>query len=668
MKPKEKRGIDLATISPADITDMEEILALQKTAFITQAEIYNDYNILPLVQTIEETIDEARKSLILKVEKDGIIVGSVRGYESAGSCYIGKLMVLHACRKQGIGTQLLKAIEELFPDCRYELFTGYLSADNLRLYQSLGYHRFKSEKVSDNMELIYLEKHCAGAAQYARKPGQEYIMAIDQGTTGTTVLIVNENGEIISRGYGEITQIYPQPGWVEHDPEEIWAVSYTAAKEALTLAGIDGTMIRSIGITNQRETTVVWEKNTGRPVCNAIVWQCRRSAPLCDRMKAGGMASLVQQKTGLVIDAYFSATKLAWILNTIPAAREKAGRGELLFGTIDTYLVWKLTGGQAHITDYSNASRTMLYNIHSLDWDQEMLSYFDIPRAMLPEVLGSSEVYGYTLPELFAGPVAIAGIAGDQQAALFGQTCFAPGSAKNTYGTGCFLLMNTGEKPISSANGLLTTIAWGIGGTVHYALEGSVFIAGAAVQWLRDQLQIISTAAESEDLAASLSNNGGVYMVPAFVGLGAPHWDMYARGTVVGLTGGSGRAHLARAVLESIAYQTHDILELMSKDAQISLDSLKVDGGASANNFLMQFQADILEVGVERPRVTESTALGAAFLAGLATGYWADCEQLKNIRKVENTFAPRLDSTTRTRLLSDWRRAVDCARNNPVHD
>lgn len=648
--------------------DLEEILTLQKTAFTTQAEIYCDYSIPPLVQTLEETIAEAGKSLILKAEKDGIIVGSVRGYEDNGTCYVGKLMVLHAYRNQGIGTRLLNAIENFFPGCRYELFTGYLSVDNLRLYESLGYRRFKEEAAGPNMVLVYMEKHAGGARSAVMQPDKQYIMAIDQGTTGTTVLIVDENGDIISRSYGEITQIYPQPGWVEHAPEEIWAVSCNAAKDALTRAGIDGTRIRGIGITNQRETTVVWEKESGRPVCNAIVWQCRRSAALCDFMKAEGMESRVREKTGLVIDAYFSATKLAWILDTIPGAREKAHRGELLFGTIDSYLVWKLTGGKVHITDYSNASRTMLYNIHSLDWDPELLNYLDIPRSMLPEVRGSSEVYGYTLPEFFGGSVAIAGIAGDQQAALFGQTCFTPGNVKSTYGTGCFLLMNTGTTPIHSNHGLLTTIAWGVGGKVTYALEGSVFIAGAAVQWLRDQLRIISTAAETEELAASLCDNGGVYMVPAFVGLGAPHWDMYTRGTIVGLTGGTGRAHLARAVLESIAYQTGDILELMSRDARISLDSLNVDGGASANNFLMQFQSDILDVRVERPRVTESTALGAAFLAGLATGYWVDCEQLNNIRKVERSFTPGLGYQTRTRLLSGWQRAIDCARSNPVHD
>lgn len=658
----------MASISTANMNDLEEILALQKSAFITQAEIYGDYSIPPLVQTLEDTINEAGKSLILKAEKDGIIIGSVRGYKDNGTCYVGKLMVLHSYRNQGIGTRLLKAIEAAFPGCRYELFTGYLSADNLRLYESLGYRRYKEERTGDNMVLVYMEKYANESEQGVIGPGRKYIMAIDQGTTGTTVLIVDEKGDIISRSYGEITQIYPRPGWVEHDPEEIWAVSCRAAKEALNLAGLDGTNIKGIGITNQRETTVVWEKESGRPVCNAVVWQCRRSAPLCDRMKADGLESMVRRKTGLVIDAYFSATKLAWILDAIPGAREKAGLGELLFGTIDSYLVWKLTGGEAHITDYSNASRTMLYNIHSLDWEQELLNYFDIPRAMLPEVRSSSEVYGYTLPELFGGPIAIAGIAGDQQSALFGQTCFSPGSAKSTYGTGCFLLMNTGEAPIHSNHGLLTTIAWGIDGVVNYALEGSVFIAGSAVQWLRDQLKIITSAAQSEELAASLSDNGGVYIVPAFVGLGAPHWDMYTRGTVVGLTGGAGRAHMARAVLESIAYQTHDILELMVKDAGISLNSLKVDGGASANNFLMQFQSDILETSVERPRVTESTAMGAAFLAGLATGYWNDCEQLKNIRKVEYTFAPRLDSQTRTRLLSGWKRAVDCARSYPVHD
>lgn len=658
----------MVSITPADTKDLEEILALQKIAFITQAEIYNEYGIPPLLQTLEEILEEAKNSLILKAESNGQIIGSVRAYESNGTCYVGKLIVLPSNRNQGIGTKLLNAIEESFPNCRYELFTGHLSLDNLRLYESLGYKRFKSEIIDDNMLLVYLEKYSPPISPPHRRPGQEYIMAIDQGTTGTTILIIDRKGEIISRSYGEITQIYPQPGWVEHDPEEIWAVSRLAIQEALARSEIDGTVIRALGITNQRETTVVWDKETGKPVCNAIVWQCRRSAPLCDKMKAEGLEAMVKQKTGLVIDAYFSATKLAWILDAIPGVREKARRGELLFGTIDTFLVWKLTGGSVHITDYSNASRTMLYNIHHLDWDRELLNYFDIPEVMLPRVAGSSEIYGYTLPELFAGPIAIAGIAGDQQAALFGQTCFAPGSVKNTYGTGCFLLMNTGEKPVNSDNGLLTTIAWGISGKVYYALEGSVFIAGAAVQWLRDQLQIISTAAESEDLAASLTDNGGVYMVPAFVGLGAPYWDMYTRGTIVGLTGGAGRAHLARAVLESIAYQTHAILELMSRDAGILLDSLRVDGGASANNFLMQFQADILGVGVERPLVTESTALGAAFLAGLATGYWTDWAHLQNIRKVENFFTPRLDSTTCAQLLSGWRRAVDYARSTPVND
>lgn len=658
----------MASIGPADVNDLKEILALQKTAFLTQAEIYDDYSIPPLVQTLEETIAEAEKSLILKAEKDGIIVGSVRGCEDNGTCYVGKLMVLPAYRNQGIGTSLLNAIESSFPNRRYELFTGNLSTDNLQLYESLGYTKFNEERAGDNMTLVFMEKHAGGSGCVAAYPYKDFIMAIDQGTTGTTVLIIDGKGDIVSRSYGELTQIYPRPGWVEHDPEEIWAVSYKAAKQALDRAGIDGTKIRGIGITNQRETTVVWEKGSGRPICNAVVWQCRRSAPLCDRMKADGTEAMVRQKTGLVIDAYFSATKLAWILDTVPGAREKARRGELLFGTVDSYLVWKLTGGKVHITDYSNASRTMLYNIHSLDWDPELLNYLAIPRTMLPEVRGSSEIYGYTLAEFFTSPVPIAGIAGDQQAALFGQTCFAKGNVKNTYGTGCFLLMNTGEAPVHSNHGLLTTIAWGIDRKIHYALEGSVFIAGAAVQWLRDQMQIIPTAADSEQLAASLSDNGGVFMVPAFVGLGAPHWDMYTRGTIVGLTGGAGRAHLVRAVLESIAYQTYDILELMTRDAQLSLNSLKVDGGASANNFLMQFQSDILEVFVERPRVTESTALGAAFLAGLATGYWDNYEQLKSIRKVENTFAPQFDSHTRNRLLAGWKRAVDCARSNPVYD
>jgi len=495
---------------------------------------------------------------------------------------------------------------------------------------------------------------------------KSYIMAIDQGTTGSTVLIIDHSGNIVSRAYREFSQIYPRPGWVEHDPQEIWEVTYHVAKQALQQINISAQNISGIGITNQRETTIVWEKDTGRPISNAIVWQCRRTAPLCEQMKTAQLDDMIRSKTGLVIDAYFSATKLAWILDNIPQARERAERGELLFGTVDSYLVWKLTDGQVHVTDYSNASRTMLYNIHSLEWDQDLLDYFGIPRVMMPEVVNSSSVYGYTAPELFDEPIAVAGIAGDQQAALFGQTCFVPGSAKNTYGTGCFLLMNTGEKAINSPHGLLTTIAWGIDDKIEYALEGSIFIGGAAIQWLRDEMQIISTASESETLALSISDNGGVYLVPAFVGLGAPHWDMYTRGTVVGLTRGTGRAHLARAALEAIAYQTYDILEVMTRDAHINLDSLKVDGGAAVNNFLMQFQADMLGVCVERPRITETTAMGAAFLAGLSTKYWQNLDELRATRKVDQSFIPQMKNAPRRKLLDGWQRAMDCARSFQV--
>lgn len=495
---------------------------------------------------------------------------------------------------------------------------------------------------------------------------RKYIMAVDQGTTGTTVLIIDHVGSVVSRAYREFTQIYPQPGWVEHDPQEIWEVTCQVAKQALQLGSLSAQNISGIGITNQRETTIVWEKSSGRPITNAIVWQCRRTAALCERMKADHLDDTIRAKTGLVIDAYFSATKLAWILDNIPQAREMAERGELLFGTVDSYLIWKMTGGRVHITDYSNASRTMLYNIHKLEWDQDLLDYFAIPRSMLPQVVSSSAVYGYTVPGLFDAPIPVAGVAGDQQAALFGQTCFVPGSAKNTYGTGCFLLMNTGEQAISSPHGLLTTIAWGIGDKIQYALEGSIFVAGAAIQWLRDEMKIISSAAESESMALSIPDNSGVYLVPAFVGLGAPHWDMYARGTIVGLTRGTGRAHLTRAALEAIAYQTYDILQVMSRDAHINLYSLKVDGGAAANNFLMQFQADILGVAAERPRITESTAMGAAFLAGLATGYWKDLDELRVIRQVDKSFIPQMADEPRRKLLGGWQRAMNCARSFPA--
>jgi len=491
---------------------------------------------------------------------------------------------------------------------------------------------------------------------------KRYILTIDEGTTGSTVLVVDHDGQIISRAYSEFTQFYPQPGWVEHDASEIWEVTLRVAREAMARASITGHDIEAIGITNQRETTVVWDRATGEPVTHAIVWQCRRAAPLCAEMKQAGMAKMVRDRTGLVIDAYFSATKLAWILDNVPDARAKAEAGDLLFGTIDTWLVWKLTGGRVHVTDYSNASRTMLFNIHKLRWDRELLDYFAIPEGMLPQAAESSVVYGLTDSRVLGTEIPIGGMAGDQQAALFGQACFTPGSAKNTYGTGCFLLMNTGERPILSEHGLLTTIAWGLDGKAHYALEGAVFIAGAAVQWLRDEMKLVSDAAESEAVAASVTDNAGVYMVPAFVGLGAPYWDMYARGTVVGLTRGTGRAHLVRAVLESIAYQTCDVLNAMKDDEHIRVESLKVDGGAAANNFLMQFQADVLGVPVERPLQTESTAVGATYLAGLSTGFWKDQDEIREIRKAERRFTPAMEASERERLLTGWKRAVKCAR------
>ncbi len=486
----------------------------------------------------------------------------------------------------------------------------------------------------------------------------QYILAIDLGTTGTTVLIIDQAGRVVSRAGSEFTQIYPQPGWVEHDPEEIWSVSIDAVQAALQQAGLTANNIKGIGITNQRETTVVWDKTTGRAVYNAIVWQCRRTASACEAMKADGLEPIVRENTGLVIDAYFSATKLAWILDHIPNGHSRAEAGELLFGTIDSWLVWKLTGGKAHLTDYTNASRTMLYNLRDLCWDQQLLDYFHIPVHMLPQVKSCSEIYACTSAELLGAEIPICGIAGDQQAALFGQTAFEPGDAKNTYGTGCFLLMNTGRTAIKSTHGLLTTIAWGLDSQICYALEGSVFIAGAAIQWLRDELGIINSAAESETLALSITDNEGVYLVPAFVGLGAPHWDMYARGVLTGLTRGSGKAHLARAALESIAYQSCDVLAAMTADAGVAINSLKVDGGATANRFLMQFQADVLDVCVEKPLITETTALGAAFLAGLACGFWSSQEELKNIRSVEQHFIPSMPAKERMRLRQGWQEAV----------
>ncbi|NLB53557.1 MAG: glycerol kinase GlpK [Syntrophomonadaceae bacterium] len=489
----------------------------------------------------------------------------------------------------------------------------------------------------------------------------KYIMAIDQGTTGTTCLLLDRGGQVICRGSREFRQFFPRPGWVEHDPQEIWAVTLSVAKQVILQANLSSSQIAGIGITNQRETTVVWDKATGQPVCNAIVWQCRRTAPLCEELKAAGLEESIKEKTGLVVDAYFSATKIAWILDKIPQARQKAETGELLFGTIDSWLIWKLTGGQVHITDYSNASRTMLYNIHQLQWDRELLKIMNIPYSMMPEVRSSSEIYGLTEADILGSEIPISGAAGDQQAALFGQACFQPGSAKNTYGTGCFLLMNTGTTPVKSEQGLLTTIAWGLNNQIEYALEGSVFIAGAAIQWLRDELKILDNASESEALANSLADNGGVYMVPAFVGLGAPYWDMYARGTITGITRGTKREHLARAALEAIAFQTSDILSAMTIDSGISLNVLKVDGGAASNNFLMQFQADILEVDVERSAATESTALGAGFLAGIALDYWKDQQEISEIRKIDRCFHPEMQPDKRLAVLQGWKHAVSCA-------
>ena len=492
---------------------------------------------------------------------------------------------------------------------------------------------------------------------------KKYVLALDQGTTSSRAIVFDRSGVPLASASKEFKQIYPRPGWVEHDPEEIWASQIEVAGRALEKAGIGPAAVAAIGITNQRETTVVWDRETGKPVHNAIVWQCRRTAPICDDMKSRGLEDTVRTKTGLVIDAYFSGTKVKWILDNVEGAREKAKAGGLAFGTIDTWLIHKLTGGKIHITDYSNASRTMLFNIKDLQWDDGMLDELGVPASMLPDVAPSSRVYGNTDPGVFFGESApIAGIAGDQQAALFGQACFEPGLAKNTYGTGCFVLMNVGTEPIESKSGLLSTIAWGINDTVEYALEGSVFIAGAVVQWLRDELKIIGDAAESEALARSVADNGGVYLVPAFVGLGAPHWDMYARGTIVGLTRGANRGHIARAALESICYQTRDVLECMEADSGRGLDTLKVDGGATANDLLMQFQSDILGVPVSRPEVAETTALGAAYLAGLAVGYWDGPDDITANWREQKRFTPSLDEKDRQRLYSQWKRAVDCAK------
>ncbi len=489
----------------------------------------------------------------------------------------------------------------------------------------------------------------------------KYVMALDAGTTGNRCIIFDMAGNTVASASREFTQMYPHPGWVEHDPEEIWETQLAVAQEAMRRAGAAAKDIAAIGITNQRETTIVWDKNTGRPVYNAIVWQCRRTADHCEVLEQVH-GDTINEKTGLKVDAYFSATKIRWILDNVPGARKKAEAGELLFGTVDSWLIWKLTGGRVHITDYSNASRTMIFNIHELCWDRELLEILEIPASMLPEVMPSSQVYGETEAALFGGKIKIAGSAGDQQAALFGQTCFEPGEAKNTYGTGCFLLMNTGDKPASSRNGLVTTIAWGLGGKITYALEGSIFVAGAAVQWLRDELDITEDSPSTEKYAQMVEDTGGVYVVPAFTGLGAPYWDPYARGAILGITRGTNRNHIIRATLESIAYQSYDLLKAMRSDSGIELESLKVDGGASANDFLMQFQADITGVEVRRPVCIETTALGAAYLAGLASGYWEDAEDVKANWQISRSFAPGMSRIEAQDRIKRWHRAVEACR------
>ncbi|UKL00417.1 glycerol kinase GlpK [Brevibacillus brevis] len=486
----------------------------------------------------------------------------------------------------------------------------------------------------------------------------KYMLSLDQGTTSSRAILFDKSGAIIGVAQKEFTQIYPKPGWVEHNAEEIWESQLDVLKAVLLENHVKPEEIAGIGITNQRETTVVWDKHTGKPIHNAIVWQSRQSIDICNQLKEQGHEQTVREKTGLLIDAYFSGTKVKWLLDHVEGARERAEKGDLLFGTIDTWLIWKLTNGLVHVTDYSNASRTLMFNIHSLEWDDELLSMLQIPKAMLPAVRPSSEMYGYTDEKLFEFQIPIAGIAGDQQAALFGQACFAEGQAKNTYGTGCFMLMNTGEKAVASKNGLLTTIAWGVDGKVEYALEGSIFVAGAAIQWLRDGLKLIEKSSDSEKHAIAVDSTDGVYMVPAFVGLGAPYWDMEARGAIFGLTRGTTEDHLIRAALESLAYQTRDVLEAMEADSGIRLQKLAVDGGAVANNFLMQFQSDILNSEVERPRVNETTALGAAYLAGLAVGYWGSKEDIVNNKVVERSFSPDMAEEVRQELYAGWKQAV----------
>ena len=486
----------------------------------------------------------------------------------------------------------------------------------------------------------------------------EYIMALDAGTTSNRCILFNKKGEMCSVAQREFTQYFPQPGWVEHDADEIWASQLGVAVEAMNKINVSAADIAAIGITNQRETAIVWDKETGEPVYHAIVWQCRRTSEYCDSLKAKGLTEKFRQKTGLVIDAYFSGTKVKWILDNVPGARERAEQGRLLFGTVETWLIWRLTKGRVHVTDYSNASRTMLFNINTLEWDDEILAELDIPKCMLPKVVPSSCIYGETDPSFFGGPIPIAGAAGDQQAALFGQTCFSPGEAKNTYGTGCFLLMNTGDKPVFSGNGLVTTIAWGLDGKVTYALEGSIFVAGAAIQWLRDEMRLIDSAADSEYMANKVPDTNGCYVVPAFTGLGAPHWDQYARGTIVGITRGVNKYHIIRATLDSIAYQVNDVLDAMEADSGISLAALKVDGGASANDFLMQTQADIIDAPVNRPVCVETTAMGAAYLAGLAVGYWKDRGEVLANWTIDRTFTPAISEADRASRIKGWNKAV----------
>lgn len=492
----------------------------------------------------------------------------------------------------------------------------------------------------------------------------KFVLALDQGTTSSRAILFDKTGRSIGSAQKEFTQIYPRAGWVEHDPIEIWDSQLGVVHDVLERTGTNPGEVAAIGITNQRETSIVWEKTTGKPICNAIVWQCRRTASICDDLKARGLEPYIRENTGLVVDAYFSATKVKWILDHVEGSRERARNGELLFGSVDTWLIWNLTRGKVHVTDYTNASRTMLFNINTLRWDQKMLDEMDIPACMLPEVKPSSCVYGHTAPQVFAGvAIPIAGVAGDQHAALFGQACFTDGMAKNTYGTGCFVLMNTGAKPVPSHKGLITTIAWGVDGKVDYALEGSIFVAGAAVQWLRDELKLIENAAQSEELAMAVPDSNGVYMVPAFVGLGAPFWDMYARGIIVGLTRGANRNHIVRAVLESIAFQTRDVIQAMEEDSGIKLKTLKVDGGAVSNNFLMQFQSDMLGVPVERPVFTETTAMGAAFLAGLAVGFWTDRTEIATRLEIDRRFAPVMPLEVREKKYRGWKKAVERSRS-----